>query len=72
MLLGWSQEDLAASTGLGIATVRRLEASRGEIHANMRTVLRIVEALQEAGIIFQAADEEFGPGVRLKKVTRGQ
>ena len=72
MLLGWSQENLAAASGIGIATIKRVEASRAEIHAHMRTVLRIVEALQEAGIIFQTADEEFGPGVRLKKDTGGQ
>lgn len=72
MLIGWSQADLAVAAGLSLATVKRVELSRGEIHAHMRTVLRIVEAFQEAGIIFLAADEELGPGVRLKRATTGQ
>lgn len=69
MLLGWSQADLAAATGLGLATVQRIEASSEEIHAHLRTVLSLLETLQEAGIIFLAPDEEFGPGVRLKKAA---
>ena len=65
--LRWSAEDLADRAKLGVATVRRAEASEEPqiTEANLATIQRTLEA---AGIIFLAAAEEHpgGPGVRPK------
>lgn len=64
-LLNISVLELAARTGLAVNTIRRAEATNGEItvtHGNA-TLIRI--ALEEAGVIFIEPDE-LGPGVRLR------
>ena len=66
-LLGWSQLDLANAASVGVATVRRLEAS-AEIRGSAETVWKIQTALEKAGVEFIPADEMKGPGVRLKQV----
>jgi DNA-binding transcriptional regulator YiaG len=65
-LLRWSQTDLANSSGVSIPTVKRLEASTGEIGGRAETALAIIHALEAAGVIFVASNGE-GPGVRLRK-----
>jgi transcriptional regulator with XRE-family HTH domain len=64
-LLGWSQARLAEGSGLGIATVKRMEGERGPLRSSAENVLKVQHALENAGVIFIDADEE-GPGVRLK------
>ncbi len=64
-LLGFSQEDLARSASIGVATLRRFEAARGEIRGNAETLWKIQTALEKAGVRFLDADDEAGPGVRL-------
>jgi transcriptional regulator with XRE-family HTH domain len=63
-LLDWSQLDLAKQAGVGIVTVRQLEAS---IHEPRRATLDVVRrALEKAGVEF--IDENGGgAGVRLRK-----
>src|SRR5256885_11366247 len=63
-LLNWSQIDLAKQAGVGIVTVRQLEAGG---HEPRRATLGVVlRALEAAGIGF--IDENGGgPGVRLRK-----
>lgn len=51
-LLGWSQEDLSAKSGVSISTVRRLEASDGDLGGKSETVEKMVGALVDAGITF--------------------
>src|SRR4029079_15656293 len=64
-LLGWSQEDLAARSGVYEPTVARLESVDGVLGGRATTVQKIEEALQAAGIEF--IDENGGgPGVRLR------
>ena len=65
MLLGWDQSDLASQSGVGIGTVKRLEAKPGVIGGTMDTAVRLRTALEKAGIIFIAADQQGGVGVRL-------
>ncbi len=64
-LLGWSQARLAEGSGIGIATVKRMEGERGPLRSSAGNVWKVQQALEDAGVIFIDADEE-GPGVRLK------
>ena len=68
-LLGMSQSELANRTGLGIATVKRLELST-ELRGAATTLWKVQTALEEAGVEFLPASEESGPGVRLKPSRR--
>ena len=63
-LLGWSQDDLAARSGVSQPTIKRLEAEGGELGGRAETGEKIRRALQKAGIEFINGD---GPGVRLRK-----
>ena len=68
-LLGLSQSELAEKTGLGIATVKRLELST-ELRGAATTLWKVQNALEEAGVEFLPASKESGPGVRLKPSGR--
>src|SRR5271170_6525673 len=63
-LLNWSQGDLANDAGVGIVTVRQLEA---DVHVPRRATLAVIRrAFETAGVEF--IDENGGgPGVRLRK-----
>jgi predicted transcriptional regulator len=63
-LLDWSQQDLAHEAGIGIVTVRQLEA--GASAPRRATVDVVRRAFEKAGVDF--IDENGGgPGVRLRK-----
>jgi transcriptional regulator with XRE-family HTH domain len=66
-LLDWSQQELAVRAGVGIVTIRQLEA---DVHEPRRATLDVVRrALETAGIEF--IDENGGGvGVRLRKPSR--
>ena len=65
-LLGISQAELATAVGVGLATVKRIEANSGELRFRVETMLRIKETLEERGVVFIDADKSHGPGVRLE------
>ena len=65
-LLGWNQNDLAQASSVGIQTIKRIELSRDRIRGRAENIFLVQKALEEAGIIFIPADENGGPGVRLK------
>jgi len=65
-LLAISQSELAESAAVGVATIRRIEASSGELKVTVQTLLRLQRALESAGVVFIDHDEKLGPGVRLK------
>ena len=65
-LLGWRQDDLARASGVGPATIRRIEVVRGPIMGNVSTQLRIQKAFEQAGVCFIDADGSGGIGVRLE------
>ena len=67
VLLDISQSQLAELASVGIATVKRIEAARGEITGTANTLWKIQSALEEAGVMFLPADQDGGMGVRLKK-----
>jgi len=63
-LIDWSQMELAERAGVGIVTIRQLEAG---IHAPRRSTIDVVRrALEAAGVEF-IAENGGGPGVRLRK-----
>ena len=68
-LLGWSQGQLARAAGVGLATLQRIEQSEGVVKGNFATVLKIQNALEQAGVHF--TDDEGGEiGVRLQLSKR--
>jgi transcriptional regulator with XRE-family HTH domain len=71
-LLGWRQDDLSKASGVGTATIRRIENSGSSITGYVSTVIRIQSAFEKAGILFIADDEIAGIGVRLAKKKRGR
>jgi len=64
-LLGWSQSDLAAKSGVSEPTIARLESMDGEVGGREATAQRMRAALEEGGIQFIEANGG-GPGVRLR------
>ena len=69
-LLGWSQEAIAESSGVSIPTIKRLEATGGELGGRPETGEKIVAALEKAGVEF-IAENGGGPGVRIRKSAKG-
>lgn len=68
-LLGLSQRALSDASGVSVPTIRRMEASRGTVRANVDTLVKIISALNTAGIELideGAASSDGGRGVRLK------
>ena len=65
-LLRWSGEDLANKSELSLSTIRRVEASEGVPDTqNMKTLLSIKKALEDAGVEFIGSPDD-RPGVRLR------
>jgi hypothetical protein len=65
-LIRWTAEDLAAKSTLGVATIRRAEATDGPLQMTSANLSAVRRALEGAGIEF--IDENGGgPGVRLRK-----
>jgi transcriptional regulator with XRE-family HTH domain len=62
-LLEWSQEELAAASGVSIPTIKRLEAQNGDLGGREDTGARILEAIEHAGVEFTNGDQ---PGVQLR------
>jgi transcriptional regulator with XRE-family HTH domain len=71
-LLGWRQEDLSKASGVGTATIQRIEKSHRPITGYISTLVRIQAALEKAGIQFIEDDDIGGFGLRLTKRRRRQ
>ena len=69
-LLGWRQDELSKCSGVGTATIRRIENGGSPISGNVSTVMRIQAAFEKAGVLFITDDEIAGMGVRLTKKRR--
>lgn len=65
-LIRWSADDLAKAANVGVATIRRAEATDGVVTMVPNNLAAIRSALEAAGVIFVDANGE-GPGVRLRK-----
>ena len=66
-LLDWRQEDLSKASGVGTATIQRIEKNDGPITGYVSTLVRIQAAFERAGIVFIDIDEVGGFGVRMAK-----
>jgi transcriptional regulator with XRE-family HTH domain len=69
-LLGIDQRQLADLAGLSVPTIQRMEASDGVIRGNVDSLVRLIKALDTAGIELiaeGAVSKDGGRGVRLKE-----
>ena len=64
-LLRWSTDNLAKNSGVGVATIRRLELTEGIPSSNAQTLDSIKKTLESAGVEFVGNPED-GAGVRFK------
>ena len=74
-LLGIDQKDLAASSGLSLPTIQRMEASDGVIRGTVDSLVKLTHALDAAGVELIAENtvsQGIGRGVRLKSAARKQ
>lgn len=63
------QRKLAEAAGLSLPTIQRMEASESVIRGNVDSLMKLIEALDTAGIELIAAgavSTQGGRGVRLK------
>jgi transcriptional regulator with XRE-family HTH domain len=68
-LLGMDQRALAEASGLSVPTIQRMEASEGVIRAHVDSLMKLIAALDSAGIELindGAVSQGGGRGARLK------
>ncbi len=68
-LLGIDQRQLAERSGLSVPTIQRMEASEGVVRGNVDSLMKLVAALNAAGIELLGegvVSQGGGRGVRLK------
>lgn len=69
-LLGIDQRQLAEMAGLSLPTVQRMESSGGQVRGIIDTLMKVVEALENAGIELIGENSPSagrGRGVRLRE-----
>lgn len=72
-LIGIDQRELADRADLSVPTIQRMEASEGVIRGNVDSLMKLIGALDRAGIELiaeGAASQAMGRGVRLKAPAR--
>lgn len=68
-LLGIDQRRLAELSGLSVPTIQRMEASDGTIRGNVDSLMKLIGALDAAGLELigeGASSQAGGRGVRLR------
>ncbi len=68
-LVGMDQRSLAGASGLSLPTIQRMEASEGVIRGNVDSLMKLIAALEAAGVELLgegAIRDKGGRGVRLK------
>ena len=68
-LLGLDQRRLAEAAGLSLPTIQRMEGSGGQVRGNVESLVKVVAALERAGVELigdGATSTAGGRGVRLK------
>ena len=68
-LLGIDQRRLARLAGLSVPTIQRMEASKGVVRGNVDSLVKLIGALDRAGVEVipeGAPSQAAGRGVRLK------
>ena len=72
-MLGIDQKTLAEMAGLSVPTIQRMEASEVVIRGNVESLMKLIAALETAGIELigeGATSATGGRGVRLKTDSR--
>ena len=72
-LAGIDQRQLAERSGLSVPTIQRMEASDGVIRGNVDSLMKVIAALEEAGVELISEggiSQSGGRGVRLKEAAR--
>lgn len=70
-LLGIDQKQLAALSGVSLPTIQRMEASEGNVRGVVSSLIKIVDALDAAGVELignEQISQARGRGVRLKEL----
>ena len=73
-LLGIDQRRLAELSALSVPTIQRMEASGGVVRGNVDSLMKLIEALDGAGVELiaeGAISQTGGRGVRLKAPANG-
>lgn len=68
-LLGIDQRQLAEAAGLSLPTIQRMESSEGQVRGNVDSLVKVVDALEQAGLELISdgtPSSGGGRGVRLK------
>jgi len=68
-LLGIDQKELAQLAGVSLPTIQRMEASGGQVRGVVETLVKVISALERAGIELigeNAPSQGTGRGVRLR------
>lgn len=74
-LLGIDQRQLAEMAKLSLPTIQRMEASDGQVRGVVETLVKVISALENAGIELigeNASSLGVGRGVRLKETLTGR
>lgn len=69
-LVGMEQKALAEASGVSLPTIQRMEASNGVVRGVIDSLMKVMGALEAAGIEFineGASSVSGGRGVRLRK-----
>jgi transcriptional regulator with XRE-family HTH domain len=68
-LLGMDQRALAEASGLSVPTIQRMEASKGVVRGHVDSLMKLITALDTAGLELineGAVSRGGGRGVRLR------
>ena len=65
-LLGLDQQELSKLADVGISTLKRIELAT-EVTGSARSLWKIQQALEYAGVEFISEEAGRGPGVRLRR-----
>jgi hypothetical protein len=74
-LAGIDQRMLAELSGLSVPTIQRMEASDGVIRGNVDSLMKLIAAIEQAGIELIGegkVSQSGGRGVRLKAPKGGE
>ncbi|KRA79735.1 helix-turn-helix domain-containing protein [Altererythrobacter sp. Root672] len=74
-LLGLDQRQLAELAGLSLPTIQRMESSDGQVRGVVDTLVKVITALEGAGIELlgeNAPSTGVGRGVRLRETMTGK
>jgi transcriptional regulator with XRE-family HTH domain len=69
-LIGVDQRALAELSGLSVPTIQRMEASEGVIRGTVDSLVKLIGALEGAGVVLigdNAQSDRGGRGVRLRE-----